>query len=112
MQLQAVGPAAQAERTTAKAVGQDKTGQGRGLHWIEDDTLLAHGERVLLTQATGYIPSHHKHSSRASLDPPVDFAQEALTALWIDSDFPKLLGAELYRPHPTYVAELAIEPVE
>ena len=31
--------------------------------------------------------------------------------MWIDSDFPKLLGAELYRPHPTYVAELAIEPV-
>lgn len=37
--------------------------------------------------------------------------KEALTALWIDSDFPKILGAELYRPHPTYVAELAIEPV-
>lgn len=31
--------------------------------------------------------------------------------MWIDSDFPKILGAELYRPHPTYVAELAIEPV-
>ena len=30
--------------------------------------------------------------------------------MWIDSDFPKLLGAELYRPHPTYVSELAIEP--
>lgn len=31
--------------------------------------------------------------------------------MWIDSDFPKILGAELYRPHPTYVAEMAIEPV-
>ncbi len=31
--------------------------------------------------------------------------------MWIDSDFPKILGAELYRPHPTYVAELATEPV-
>lgn len=31
--------------------------------------------------------------------------------MWIDTDFPKILGAELYRPHPMYVAELAIEPV-
>lgn len=31
--------------------------------------------------------------------------------MWIDSDFPKILGAELYRPHPAYVSELAIEPV-
>jgi hypothetical protein len=30
--------------------------------------------------------------------------------MWLDSDFPKMLGAELHRPHPTYVAELAIEP--
>jgi hypothetical protein len=27
------------------------------------------------------------------------------------NDFPKMLGAELYRPHPTYIAEMAIEPV-
>jgi hypothetical protein len=32
--------------------------------------------------------------------------------VWLDSDFPKMLGAELYRPHPTYIAEMAIEPVE
>jgi hypothetical protein len=31
--------------------------------------------------------------------------------VWLDSDFPKMLGAELYRPHPTYIAEMAIEPV-
>lgn len=30
--------------------------------------------------------------------------------MWIDNAFPKLLGAELYRPHPAYVMELAIEP--
>ena len=30
---------------------------------------------------------------------------------WIDNDFPKLLGAELYRPHPAYIIEMAIEPV-
>lgn len=48
-------------------------------------------------------------SSRPSTD---ELRKEALAALWIDSDFPKILGAELYRPHPTYVAELAIEPVE
>ena len=23
--------------------------------------------------------------------------------MWIDNDFPKLLGAELYRPHPAYI---------
>ena len=26
-------------------------------------------------------------------------------------DFPKLLGAELYRPHPAYIIEMAVEPV-
>lgn len=26
------------------------------------------------------------------------------------NDFPKLLGAELYRPHPSYVIEMAVEP--
>ena len=31
--------------------------------------------------------------------------------MFIDNDFPKLLGAELYRPHPAYVAEMATEPV-
>ncbi len=31
--------------------------------------------------------------------------------MWIDNDFPKLLGAELYRPHPAYVIEMAVEPV-
>jgi hypothetical protein len=31
--------------------------------------------------------------------------------MWLDSDFPKILGAELHRPHPAYVSELAIEPV-
>ena len=31
--------------------------------------------------------------------------------MWIDNDFPKLLGAELYRPHPAYIIEMAIEPV-
>jgi len=31
--------------------------------------------------------------------------------VFIDNDFPKLLGAELYRPHPAYVAEMATEPV-
>lgn len=30
--------------------------------------------------------------------------------MWIDNDFPKLLGAELYRPHPSYVVEMAVEP--
>ena len=31
--------------------------------------------------------------------------------MFIDNDFPKILGAELYRPHPAYVAEMATEPV-
>ena len=31
--------------------------------------------------------------------------------MWIDNDFPKLLGAELYRPHPSYIVEMAVEPV-
>lgn len=31
--------------------------------------------------------------------------------MWIENDFPKLLGAELYRPHPSYVVEMAVEPV-
>ena len=31
--------------------------------------------------------------------------------MWIDNDFPKLLGAELYRPHPAYIVEMAVEPV-
>ena len=30
--------------------------------------------------------------------------------MWIDNAFPKLLGAELYRPHPAYIMKLAIEP--
>ena len=28
--------------------------------------------------------------------------------MWIDNDFPKLLGAELYRPHPGYIIEMAV----
>lgn len=32
--------------------------------------------------------------------------------MWIDNDFPKLLGAELYRPHPSYIVEMAVEPVD
>jgi hypothetical protein len=31
--------------------------------------------------------------------------------VFLDSDFPKILGAELYRPHPAYVCEMAVEPV-
>lgn len=31
--------------------------------------------------------------------------------MWIDNDFPKALGAELYRPHPAYVVEMAVDPV-
>ena len=31
--------------------------------------------------------------------------------MWIDNDFPKVLGAELYRPHPAYVIEMAVDPV-
>ena len=29
----------------------------------------------------------------------------------IDSDFPVLLGMELYRPAPQYIAEMVMEPV-
>ena len=38
-------------------------------------------------------------------------AQELNDPMWIDNDFPKLLGAELYRPHPGYIIEMAVEPV-
>jgi hypothetical protein len=31
--------------------------------------------------------------------------------VFIDNDFPKILGAELYRPHPAYICEMAVEPV-
>lgn len=31
--------------------------------------------------------------------------------MWVDNDFPKVLGAELYRPHPAYVVEMAVDPV-
>ena len=31
--------------------------------------------------------------------------------MFLDTDFPKILGAELYRPHPAYIAEMAVEPV-
>lgn len=31
--------------------------------------------------------------------------------MWVENDFPRLLGAELYRPHPAYVVEMAVEPV-
>ena len=31
--------------------------------------------------------------------------------MFIDIDFPKILGAELYRPHPAYIVEMAAEPV-
>ena len=31
--------------------------------------------------------------------------------MFVDSDFPALLGAELYRPHPTYLAEYVCQPV-
>jgi hypothetical protein len=31
--------------------------------------------------------------------------------VFLDNDFPKILGAELYRPHPAYVCEMAVEPV-
>ena len=31
--------------------------------------------------------------------------------MFIDNDFPKILGAELYRPHPAYIVEMAAEPV-
>jgi len=31
--------------------------------------------------------------------------------VFLDNDFPKILGAELYRPHPAYICEMAVEPV-
>ena len=31
--------------------------------------------------------------------------------MFLDNDFPKILGAELYRPHPAYICEMAVEPV-
>ena len=31
--------------------------------------------------------------------------------MFLDNDFPKILGAELYRPHPAYICEMATEPV-
>jgi len=31
--------------------------------------------------------------------------------MFIDNDFPKILGAELYRTHPAYICEMAVEPV-
>jgi len=31
--------------------------------------------------------------------------------MFIDNDFPKILGAELYRPQPAYIGEMAVEPV-
>jgi hypothetical protein len=31
--------------------------------------------------------------------------------MWIDNEFPKVLGAELFRPHPAYVVEMAVDPV-
>ena len=31
--------------------------------------------------------------------------------MFLDTDFPKILGAELYRPHPAYICEMAVEPV-
>jgi hypothetical protein len=31
--------------------------------------------------------------------------------VFLDTDFPKILGAELYRPHPAYICEMAVEPV-
>lgn len=31
--------------------------------------------------------------------------------MFLDTDFPKILGAELYRPHPAYITEMAVEPV-
>jgi hypothetical protein len=30
--------------------------------------------------------------------------------MWLDNEFPAVIGAELHRPHPAYVAELAIDP--
>lgn len=31
--------------------------------------------------------------------------------MWVENDFPRLLGAELYRPHPAYVVEMAVDPI-
>jgi len=31
--------------------------------------------------------------------------------VFLDTDFPKILGAELYRLHPAYICEMAVEPV-
>lgn len=31
--------------------------------------------------------------------------------MWIDNDFPKLLGAELHRPHPSYIVEAVAAPL-
>lgn len=32
-------------------------------------------------------------------------------ATWIDNDFPKVLGLELHRPHPAYIAEMVVQPI-
>ena len=40
----------------------------------------------------------------------LSYTYARIFAMWLDSDFPKMLGAELHRPHPTYLAELAIQP--
>jgi hypothetical protein len=31
--------------------------------------------------------------------------------MWFDNDFPKVLGSELYRPHPAYIVEMVVVPV-
>jgi len=31
--------------------------------------------------------------------------------MWIDNDFPKLLGVELHRPHPSYIVEMVSAPL-
>lgn len=31
--------------------------------------------------------------------------------MWIDNAFPKILGAELFRPHPEYISKMVIEPM-
>ena len=43
--------------------------------------------------------------------PPRTLVARTFHPMWIDNDFPKLLGAELYRPHPSYIVEMAVEPV-
>lgn len=30
--------------------------------------------------------------------------------MWVDNIFPKLLGMELYRPHPEYLVEMVVQP--